>query len=246
MVAPTRRYHVALVDPLPAGLEAVNPALATTGSAPGRGATARCRPVGPAPRHWWWWRPWFEHQNLRDERVEAFASLLWEGVYTYRYVARATTPGTFVVPPAEGRGDVHAGDLRPRRHRRRRGGVSQRPRRTERSARRSTSPGAASFTHRPSRPLTVITSIRWRFSIAVTIRRAHSSAAHHLRLVDRRRLEGLAVALQGATSDLRLDEVGRDHRDRHPGGAQLDAERVEEADLGVLGRRVPGAARGPR
>jgi hypothetical protein len=50
--------------------------------------------------HWWWWsRPWFEHQNLRDERVEAFASLLWEGVHTYRYVARATTPGSFVVPP---------------------------------------------------------------------------------------------------------------------------------------------------
>ena len=44
-------------------------------------------------------RPWYEHQNMRDERVEAFASLLWEGVYSYSYVARATTPGTFVVPP---------------------------------------------------------------------------------------------------------------------------------------------------
>jgi len=49
---------------------------------------------------WWWWRrTWYEHQNLRDERVEAFASLLWEGVYSYSYVARATTPGAFVVPP---------------------------------------------------------------------------------------------------------------------------------------------------
>ena len=28
-------------------------------------------------------------------------SLVWEGVHTYRYVARATTPGTFVVPPAK-------------------------------------------------------------------------------------------------------------------------------------------------
>ena len=36
MVAPTRRYHVALVDPLPAGLEALNPALAVTGSLPRR------------------------------------------------------------------------------------------------------------------------------------------------------------------------------------------------------------------
>jgi hypothetical protein len=38
---------------------------------------------------------------MRDERAEAFASLLWEGVYRYSYIARATTPGTFVVPPAK-------------------------------------------------------------------------------------------------------------------------------------------------
>jgi uncharacterized protein YfaS (alpha-2-macroglobulin family) len=97
MLAPTRRYHVALVDPMPAGLEALNPALAVTGSIPqdervdnnSRGA-------------WWWWsRTWFEHQNLRDERVEAFTSLLWEGVHNYSYVGRATTPGNFVVPPAK-------------------------------------------------------------------------------------------------------------------------------------------------
>jgi uncharacterized protein YfaS (alpha-2-macroglobulin family) len=36
---------------------------------------------------------------MRDERVEAFTSLLYEGVYDYSYVARATTPGSFVVPP---------------------------------------------------------------------------------------------------------------------------------------------------
>ena len=44
---------------------------------------------------------WYEHQNLRDERAEAFTSLLWDGVYEYTYIARATTPGTFVVPPAK-------------------------------------------------------------------------------------------------------------------------------------------------
>ena len=49
--------------------------------------------------YWWWYGPWYEHQNMRDERVEAFASLLWEGVHDYTYVARATTPGNFVVPP---------------------------------------------------------------------------------------------------------------------------------------------------
>ncbi|HXG94319.1 MAG TPA: DUF6049 family protein [Blastocatellia bacterium] len=93
MVAQSRRYHVALVDPIPAGLEAMNPALAVTGSIPQD-------PKGPqAHSEWWWMRPWFEHQNMRDERVEAFASLVWEGVHTYSYVARATTPGVFVVPP---------------------------------------------------------------------------------------------------------------------------------------------------
>ena len=38
---------------------------------------------------------------MRDERVEAFTSLLWDGVYTYTYVARATTPGEFIAPPAK-------------------------------------------------------------------------------------------------------------------------------------------------
>jgi uncharacterized protein YfaS (alpha-2-macroglobulin family) len=96
MAAPARRYHVALVDPLPAGLEAMNPALAVTGNIPADQKDDTAKRGG-----WWWWRNWFEHQNLRDERAEAFTSLLWEGVYNYAYVTRATTPGTFVVPPAK-------------------------------------------------------------------------------------------------------------------------------------------------
>ena len=38
---------------------------------------------------------------MRDERVEAFASILWAGVHEYTYVGRATTPGTFTVPPTK-------------------------------------------------------------------------------------------------------------------------------------------------
>jgi hypothetical protein len=94
MVNENRRYHVALVDPIPAGLEAMNPALAVTGPIPQDPKEQKARGA-----YWWWFGPWYEHQNLRDERVEAFASLLWEGVHTYSYVARATTPGNFVVPP---------------------------------------------------------------------------------------------------------------------------------------------------
>ncbi len=107
MTARARRYHVALVDPLPAGLEPLDPSLATTtrdaapdgsrvGVVGGQGLGGPGRGAG----HWWWWsRPWFDHENLRDDRAEAFASLLWEGSYRYRYTARATTPGTFTAGP---------------------------------------------------------------------------------------------------------------------------------------------------
>ena len=107
MTARARRYHVALVDPLPAGLEPLDPSLATTA----RDATSGGSEVGViggpglggpgrGAGHWWWWsRPWFDHENLRDDRAEAFTTLLWEGSYRYCYTARATTPGTFTAGP---------------------------------------------------------------------------------------------------------------------------------------------------
>ena len=36
----------------------------------------------------------------RDDRVTYFARILWKGMYTASYVARATTAGNFVRPPA--------------------------------------------------------------------------------------------------------------------------------------------------
>ncbi len=104
MVAQARRYHVALVDNLPAGLEILNPELATTEAIPADTNATSVLGVGSRSmgRNYYWWRQnWFEHQNFRDERAEAFSSLLWEGVYNYSYVTRATTPGQFVVPPAK-------------------------------------------------------------------------------------------------------------------------------------------------
>lgn len=95
MVADNRRYHVALVDPLPAGLEIINPELAITGNI---GETSGTRTSG---NNWWWYWNWYDHENLRDERAEIFTPLLWDGVYSYSYIARATTPGTFVVPPTK-------------------------------------------------------------------------------------------------------------------------------------------------
>ncbi|TVQ94387.1 MAG: hypothetical protein EA397_01580 [Deltaproteobacteria bacterium] len=94
LVAPARRTLVAMMDPMPAGFEAMNPAIAITGSLP---VDPNATP--PGGRYWWWHRPWYSHQNLRDERAEAFADLLWPGVHEYVYTAVATTPGRFVVPP---------------------------------------------------------------------------------------------------------------------------------------------------
>ncbi|MBI4851651.1 MAG: Ig-like domain-containing protein [Acidobacteria bacterium] len=99
MVAQARRYHVALIDPLPAGLEALNPALATTGAIPQNNSRASEESLKFG--RYYWYGPWYQHQNFRDERVEAFTQLLWDGVYNYSYVARATTLGTFVVPPTK-------------------------------------------------------------------------------------------------------------------------------------------------
>ncbi len=92
MTADSRRTHVALVDPLPAGLEILNPALAPT-----EDITPDARDRSGS----WWWSQWFNHQNLRDDRAEAFTNYLWAGTYDYTYIARATTPGTFVVPPTK-------------------------------------------------------------------------------------------------------------------------------------------------
>ncbi len=97
MVAESQRTHVALVDPLPAGLEILNPTLETTADEPLDPASSRSV-IGAGS--WWPWFPtWFDHQNQRDDRAEAFATYLGAGTYDYSYVATATTPGSFVVPP---------------------------------------------------------------------------------------------------------------------------------------------------
>ena len=79
----TTRHGVAVVDPIPAGFEAINEAL----------ATAEHVDDDPLLDRW-------DHRNLRDERSEAFAMELAAGSHRFSYVVRATTPGTFVAAPA--------------------------------------------------------------------------------------------------------------------------------------------------
>ncbi len=95
MVADSRKTNVALVDPLPAGLEPINPELATSGLPPDDSPVQYDR--------WADWRAWtwYNHQNLRDDRAEVYTTYLWSGTFNYQYVAQATTPGEFVVPPAK-------------------------------------------------------------------------------------------------------------------------------------------------
>ncbi len=122
ITVPADRQFVALTDPLPAGLEAVDLSLRTSGQVPGPAATVSESRVsvdeeggGEGERvegqsdylyGWYygswdsgWWSP-FDHKELRDDRVVYAATVLWTGKYSATYIARATTPGTFIRPPA--------------------------------------------------------------------------------------------------------------------------------------------------
>ncbi len=110
LVADNRRYHVALVDPLPAGLEIVNPALAVSQGAPQEDPSTR-------PYGWWWWGTWYEHQNLRDDRAEAFtsAALGWRvPIYLHRPCHHARHVRG---PAGESGRDVLARGVRPQQQR---------------------------------------------------------------------------------------------------------------------------------
>lgn len=88
---------VAINDALAAGLEAINPTLKTSGSVGGSPIQAEGEgydeEVG-TPSYT------FDHIELRDDRVTLFAERLGRGVHTYTYFARATTYGTFTMPPS--------------------------------------------------------------------------------------------------------------------------------------------------
>jgi uncharacterized protein YfaS (alpha-2-macroglobulin family) len=83
---------VALVDPLPAGLEAVNPNLVA-------GDDADLSQSGPG-HDYYWEPPTWGHTELRDDEVRWFADRIGGGTHVMTYKARATIDGTFEVPPA--------------------------------------------------------------------------------------------------------------------------------------------------
>jgi hypothetical protein len=112
LTVPSDRQFVALEDLLPAGLEAVDLSLRTAGTlgpltsrnAADESAVLRMRAGMTGENRYGafdsgWWSPW-EHKELRDDRVIWFARMLWTGTYDVSYLARATTVGVFVKPPA--------------------------------------------------------------------------------------------------------------------------------------------------
>lgn len=83
VTAKAHQKWVALVDPIPAGFEVVNPKLAAGGD-----GTAPAQPS-------YWQRVTWDHQELRDDRVLWFADDMRAGSYELAYQARATIAGTF-------------------------------------------------------------------------------------------------------------------------------------------------------
>jgi hypothetical protein len=91
VVAPGARRFVVIDDPVPAGLSAFDASLATSSesvaNAEGRGAR-----IDGFSSAW-------HRRELRDDRALFFVDEMPAGIYHFRYLARAHTPGNYVVPP---------------------------------------------------------------------------------------------------------------------------------------------------
>ncbi|HKO54175.1 MAG TPA: MG2 domain-containing protein [Polyangiaceae bacterium] len=106
IVTPSPRDFVVVEDPLPAGFEAVDSHLSTTSSALQVGESndyGSCADCGPeearddlAAGHTFF--EGYSQRELRDDRVLFFVDHMAAGMYHYRYLARATTFGKFVLP----------------------------------------------------------------------------------------------------------------------------------------------------
>ncbi len=103
VVARDRASYVVVDDPLPAGLEGQNPRFETSARDVDAELGAGRGDDGGA-FSWWrrWWR--WDHVELRDDRLLLFADRLPAGIYTYSYLARATTVGEFQLPPVHAEG----------------------------------------------------------------------------------------------------------------------------------------------
>jgi uncharacterized protein YfaS (alpha-2-macroglobulin family) len=92
ITVPQERRYVAVVDRLPAGMEAVDSWFRTTASDLAKDASVE---RGDDTQAWWFERGGFDHVEKFDDRVSLFATRLANGRHEFSYLARATTAGTF-------------------------------------------------------------------------------------------------------------------------------------------------------
>jgi len=92
VVVPDDVHYIVVNDPLPAGLEAIDASITTDTAVPTKYTVQDYNERG----YGWWY---FDHTELRDEKVVLSADYLPAGTYVYTYVARASTAGTFNVIP---------------------------------------------------------------------------------------------------------------------------------------------------
>jgi len=96
IVVPNDLHYVVVTDPIPAGAEAINPELATSGV----GRAPQLSRTDPLSRGWGWW--WFSKTELRDDRTVLYATFLPRGTYQFTYTLRAGLAGQYKVMPATG------------------------------------------------------------------------------------------------------------------------------------------------
>lgn len=106
IVVPEDRYHVAVEDFLPAGLSAYNVQLNQVSPEQDRllrewQKTNPPKDNDPMADYYPDFYPvYWQNQEIRADRVAAFASYLPKGVYQFSYLAHTTTPGNYKVRPA--------------------------------------------------------------------------------------------------------------------------------------------------
>ena len=95
------RDHVVLDDPLPAGLEALDMDIDTTSRAEAAAEAAEISATDAKQRAWLGTSYVSPNatREVRDDRVVSFFDHVEPGMYRVHYLARATSIGSFVVPP---------------------------------------------------------------------------------------------------------------------------------------------------
>lgn len=93
IIVPQESLFVMVNDPIPAGLEPINPVFRTESE---EEQLQLSQSFDEDNRRWWW--QGFNHIEMHDDRVLLFADSLSPGIHIHRFLVRALTYGTFNAP----------------------------------------------------------------------------------------------------------------------------------------------------